>query len=192
MTTNPRTIISEVGQWADQQPWGLGDKPAHAPDYGCLEEFGEMMHCILKNIQKIRGFEVPEFFHAQVTDAIGDFMVYLSHWCHMHKCYYTFREKSQVSDLEEIRPTLGQLLIALSQMLVFSKEILNAPSVAGSIATRVAQLMQAIAQFVGTDIEVALAVTWDKVKQRNWNKDKMKGGETATSIQQAKADVENL
>lgn len=190
MTTNPRTIIAEVGEWADKQPWGQGPKPVHAPDYGMMEEFGEMMHCILKNMQKIRGFEVPEFFHQKVTDAIGDFMVYLSHWCHLHQCYYGFKPKHQVIDLFELRPTLGQMCIVLSQILGFSKEILDAPAVAGSLATRAAQHMQQIADYLGTDAEQALFITWDKVKKRNWNKDKMQGGEKGPSSQQeARADA---
>lgn len=173
MTGNPRTIIAEVGRWCENQPW----HPTHAPDYGVLEELGELMHAVLKNMQKIRGFEDEAFFTRHAVDALGDFMVYLSHWCYMHNCYFTFRAEEFIPDLEELRPTIGQVLIGLSRMYSYTDDVMDAPAVAGAIACQITHNMQAISMYLGINLENALVLTWDKVKQRDWNKDKMKGGE---------------
>lgn len=175
MTKNIRAIIAEVGEWAIKQPW----HPTHAPDYGCVEELGEAMHCILKHMQQIRGFENEEYFKTKIADAFGDFMVYLSHWCFLTQSYYTLNSRLTVDpEGNEIRPMVAQVTIALGQMLAFQENVLEHQAIACSIACRAAMSIQEMALYCGLDLlEDCLYPTWDKVKQRDWNKDKMKGGE---------------
>jgi hypothetical protein len=177
MTTNIRTIIGEVGQWAEQQPW---HPDRHAPDYGCIEELGEAMHCILKNIQQIRGFENEEYFKEKVADAFGDFMVYLSHWCFLTNSYYSLRSKISPELDPPLRPVIAQLLLALTQMFTYTEPMLEHQAVACTIACRAAVSLQEMAAYCGLDLlEDCLIPTWDKVKKRNWKKDQMHGGENA-------------
>ena len=116
MTTNPRAIISEVGQWAQQQPW----HPQHAPDYGLIEEFGELFHAILKNIQGIRGFDDKDTFEKAVKDAIGDMMVYLCHWCYLNKGYFSVYTDGQSFSKQAVRPLANRVLISIHRIVEIS------------------------------------------------------------------------
>lgn len=175
---NPRETIREVGEWAQNQPW----HPNHAPDYGVVEEVGELTHAILKHIQKIRGFEVVDFFRDKAKDALGDIMVYLSHWCYMKNCYYSVKENSYNPNME-YRARLGQLTIYISQMLTVRSDD---PAVYTTIATGIATVCSHIARDFGWDlVQDCLGPVWWKVQKRDWNKDSQNGGEEKEATQAA-------
>lgn len=185
MTTNPRTIIAEVGEWAKAQPWGESSgNPKHAPDFGIIEEFGELMHAVLKNYQGIRGFDDIMKFNAAVTDACGDMMVYLSHWCYLNKGYYTFANYTNVTPTQHnVRPSVVQVLIRLTQIVSSSNASIPSDT-ATHIAINFTQSLQQLCFELGFNLHTdCLVPTWEKVKQRNWNKDKAKGGESAVNVQ---------
>lgn len=180
-TTNIRTIITEVGQWAERQPWGLHN--LHAPDWGVCEEVGELLHALLKHKQGIRGFDNYDKFKTHVIDALGDAMVYLSHWCYLKGCFYTL----SLADIgnfgsSDIQTELVQLYIELSKMLHLSKEF-DSKDGAGQIrgtqcATTLARRLEIIAAMLGFNLlNDCLIPTWYKVKQRDWTKDKLTGGQ---------------
>lgn len=185
MTTNPRTIITEVGQWAKEQPWGESSgNPRHAPDYGVVEEFGELMHCILKRQQRIRGMDDPETFAKKAKDAFGDMMVYLSHWCYLEGAYFTLKPVENTGS-EILRPYLTQILICITQLVSKSHTTtFNTPEESTQIATNLAHFLNLLAAVLGFNLLEAYAETWDRVKKRNWNKDAMCGGETGPSSQE--------
>ena len=160
---NPREIIREVGEWAQRQPW----HPTHAPDYGVVEEVGELTHAVLKHLQNIRGFGDVNFFREKAKDAIGDAMVYLSHWCYLKNCYYIVKDQSYNPNLE-YRDRLGQLTIHMSQMLTVKADI-PAPFI--TIATNIATVLSHICLDFGWDLlDDCVIPTWHKVKRREWDK----------------------
>lgn len=181
LTINPRTIIQEVGEWASRQPWGESSgNPRHAPDFGVVEEVGELMHGILKNYQGIRGFDDVDVFRNHTIDALGDAMVYLSHWCYMKGAYYSIFDDPIVTDL---RNELSQLLVATSQLVNQSYDM-NVMQNADAVitASRIAKRLQHIAILHNLDLMQCLIITWDKVKRRDWNKDKLSGAHVSTSV----------
>lgn len=175
MITNPRELIQDVGRWAESQPW----HPKHAPDYGCVEELGEMCHGVLKNIQGIKGMDDLEKFRAHTLDALGDFMVFLSHWCFLRNCHFTALpiERVIVPEHIEMRDYIGQLLINLSQMFTIGVNMRTEVTLMSTIATRLCHTLQHIAKMFGWDLlENCLYPTWHRVRFRNFNKDKVGGG----------------
>ena len=62
-----------------QEPWvshNFGDRPAHVPLLGALEELGELAHAHIKGEQGIR--HTPEEIAAMKRDALGDVIIYLA------------------------------------------------------------------------------------------------------------------
>jgi len=169
MTNNPRKVILEVREWAKRQPWqGVSDA-----DYGVVEEVGEKVHCILKNIQGIRGFNDEAFFKEHLKDAFGDAMVYLSDWCGQRNTYYHLPTGERTVTFRAYRPLLAKLLAALAQLVAISctpPEDAD-PEECKVIASKVAQTLDVMALNFGFNLlEDCLYPTWDKVKQRDWAK----------------------
>lgn len=67
---------SQVGRWAEGN---FGKTPAYRPLLGAVEEMGELAHAQLKKEQGVR--EGEERFEIDASDAIGDILVYLAHYC---------------------------------------------------------------------------------------------------------------
>lgn len=61
------------------------DQPVHLPVAGIFEELGEAAHCLLKHNQKLQHGEHPRYigkdWMAELQDAIGDAVIYLSSAC---------------------------------------------------------------------------------------------------------------
>jgi NTP pyrophosphatase (non-canonical NTP hydrolase) len=181
MTINTRQIIQEIGLWADQQPWGKSSGNArHAPDFGVLEELGELTHGVLKNYQGIRGFDDPSKFIDHIEDAIGDMMVYLSHWCFLHKTYFQVYDDTPGQHVIDVRFALMQTMISVHRLMelqrVYERGDVAPSEMCGQAASRCATNIAVLAKIWRIDSVKQLAETWDKVKQRNWNKDKILGG----------------
>lgn len=173
--TNPREIIMDVGRWAVSQPW----HPNHAPAMGVGEEIGELCHAILKNFQKIRGFDDEKKFREAVIDAFGDIMVYLSHWCYLNNAYYLVLGKDSVAQSAPMFHRdlhIGHAFICIGRMMLKEDDVRG--DGASSYATSLVQRLQCLAHLYELDLIMdCLVPTWNKVRQRNWNKDKMQGGE---------------
>lgn len=178
VTQNTRAIISEVGAWAMRQPWGENHGEAkHAPDYGIVEETGEAVHCVLKNLQGIRGLDNRDVFDEKFKDALGDAMVYLSHWCFLRNTFYTLPRYSTLPPTATFRSLLCQLLIQESHMLSLELNPENlTPEVAGTIASKIAAALQDMATYFEYDLICdCLVPTWHAVKTRDWHKNRMTG-----------------
>lgn len=187
LTKNIRTILLEIGQWAEKQPWGESSgQPRHAPELGIGEELGELLHGVLKNYQGIRGFDDAEKFHTHTADAIGDMLVYLSHWCYLKGAYFTLEPgifPMQEPNSSMFRVELAQAYICLSRLTVhsntFNKDDRDEQTTAINIASMMAKRISTMADLLGFNAEDCLIMTWHTVKQRNWNKDKQLGGSVA-------------
>jgi NTP pyrophosphatase (non-canonical NTP hydrolase) len=87
MTTPQKSaneLMNEIGEWADK------NFKVHMPDYGIVEELGEIVHCILKRAQGIRGFDKDEVYVPALKDAFADLMIYLLHLCFKYKVALSF------------------------------------------------------------------------------------------------------
>ncbi|MBU1067448.1 hypothetical protein KKE60_06645 [Patescibacteria group bacterium] len=69
----------EHKKWTDHN---FPDAPAWQSFVGAVEELGELAHAFLKLTQGIRG--AKEEHIAEMRDAIGDVIIYLSHFCNVH------------------------------------------------------------------------------------------------------------
>lgn len=188
MLNNPREIIASVGEWATRQPW----HPKHAPDLGVAEEIGEACHAILKNYQGIRGFEDADKFHHALKDALGDIMVYMSHWCHLHGVYYNlFIGGAEQVAMQHMTPRklIQQMLVGAAHLLGVYEDTTILVESKVAMVTQIAKAAQCLAAMHGWSlIHDCLAPTWHKVRQRDWNKSKMDGGDAEVAAgQQAKA-----
>lgn len=81
---SPSDYMTEIGNWADIM------FPVHLPEYGIVEEIGEITHCILKRRQKIRDMDKDEVFFPKLKDGFADTLVYLLHLCHIYKVAISF------------------------------------------------------------------------------------------------------
>lgn len=173
MITNPRELINDVGRWAQSQPW----HPRHAPDFGVIEEIGELAHGVLKHHQGIKGFDNVDHYRAHTLDALGDIMVYLSHWCYMRNTFYTPLTNVQIPASLEIRDLIKMLVTQASRMMEFSGALSDIHAATGAIASGITQACQLIARMFGWDLlDDCLYPTWHRVRLRDFNKDKIGGG----------------
>jgi len=167
-------LIHQVGNWATKN---FRDK--RGPDWGIVEEIGEAAHCVLKHRQKIRGFEVEEFFMSKFADALADTIIYLCDWCYLHNAFFKFG-RNQIHDLHpnaaDERTVMVHLLQGAAQMLSFP-EILPGDKVPivheglyNMAAQRICNGIECWAYMYDLDIRLIVAGTWAKVGQRDWNK----------------------
>lgn len=75
--TDVRTIQEEVASWSEEN---FGDQPAINPLLGVGEEYGELIHSVLKQRQGIRLNEDGVGREAEM-DAVGDIVIYLMDFC---------------------------------------------------------------------------------------------------------------
>lgn len=159
-----RDIIKEIGEWAANN-WPA-DK--HAPDLGIVEELGEATHCILKRIQKIRGFDNDNHFKEQLKDAFADAGIYLLHYCFKNALPLSFAPTGNVvvnSDRQFLSYAMRNAinLVDYEEVLDDNKTILVAPC-----AQRIWNTLFAWAQKYDIQLEDAVRSTWQKVSQRDW------------------------
>jgi len=77
INTKELTIFQrQVAEWADKN---FGLTPAYRPLLGAVEEIGELTHAQLKKEQDVR--KGVSRFEADASDAIGDLLIYLAHYC---------------------------------------------------------------------------------------------------------------
>lgn len=172
MITNPRELIQDVGRWAESQPW----HPRHAPDYGVVEEIGELSHAVLKNLQGIRGFDNIDKFRAAVLDALGDIMVFLSHWCYLRDAHFIARPVVVPASME-MRDCIEAMMTGATRMLSLNRNQNLTPETCTTVATQITVACQYAARMFGWDLlEDCLYPTWHRVRLRNFNKNAVDGG----------------
>lgn len=174
MEPNKRTtsdLIQAVGEWADKNFTYRG---AH---WGVLEEVGETAHCILKRAQKIRGYEVDEFFRAELRDAFADVMIYLSDFSYTRSAFFAFKRNQMTapnhSPEELIVTNVMQAVTSIfNHVAVEESEAPFSPAqvqVYNIMIQRLCSMMELWARHYGMDLEQITWEVWDaKVSKRNW------------------------
>ena len=161
-------LINAVGAWAEKQPWS----PRHAPELGVIEEIGEAAHAELKHFQNIRGMGDLNAFHDAITDAWGDAMIFLSHWCFINNAYYQFDQMkltTMAAAKENFPNVIQHLLQAVSAM--FTPAVIGGDTaIANLVAGRICQGLTYWACKYDFDLRIITESTWLSVKERDWNK----------------------
>lgn len=160
-------LVQDIGTWASS------NFKIHVPKLGVCEEVGEMIHCVIKRMQGIRGFDKPEHFKKEFGDAIADAGVYLCHEMYMagikfvddpHDSQYV---KAFDLDLQfdgEATDFFAGLYEDAAWLL--QGQDYNAQSV--EIHDAILQKLVAAARIEGMDFMEQLEETWAKVSKRDW------------------------
>lgn len=156
-------LVSERNEWVAKNFPGP-DMPNTM--LGVIEEMGELVHHHLKEDQNIRGDD--KYHQDEAQDAIGDLVVYLL----------------GVMNFIGYVPNYG-LHPKLEPQVDASNLLLTLASEVGDLARRPSQYdvnrvlisMMRYCSARGWDFDQIVLETWDKVKQRDWTKDRMAGGE---------------
>ena len=162
-------LTPQIGAWADQQ------FDASDARLGVVEETGEVTHCILKRMQRIRGFDNVEHFITKLADGLADTLVYLAHVC------WVTKDASGNPLVAGTGPGCGlgagwipngyAAIIATSlRMQADLLEQNNHKFVQRQVEV-VLHATSALAQMYEIDIVAALSYTWKKVATRNWRAD---------------------
>lgn len=183
MTTSE--FIQEVGIWAEQN-FGTIQEGRRIPHYGLVEEVGEAVHCLLKHHQKIRGYEVEDFFKKELQDAFADIIIYLADYAYCHRAFFKFLEVEDKS-IEYLRDKGEELIIGrvaqcLSSIMNYECSVSMTPEIAEiSVYSMMSQSLcsnvSIWAAFNGFNLQDITWLTWSKVSKRDWNKESHKGGE---------------
>lgn len=74
---NLRELQKQVGEWSRRN---FGDQDPINPLLGIGEEYGELLHAVLKERQGIRKMQ-GEVAKAAKVDAVADLLIYLADFC---------------------------------------------------------------------------------------------------------------
>jgi NTP pyrophosphatase (non-canonical NTP hydrolase) len=177
-------ISIEIGTWASK------NFAIHAPKLGVLEEVGEMVHCVLKRFQKIRGYDKPDYFKSQFRDAIADCAIYLMH--HMNMEDIKLESTTTITDVfntldqnlcdpDEATDFFGTMMEDVTSLLQDVELSLPTVTVVESI---IACLAYASMQ-EGFDFMDAVEETWARVMKRDWVKNPTDADKHAEQIHPA-------
>lgn len=169
---NEIELISQVGDWA-QKNFGY----ARNAELGIVEEIGEAAHCVLKCLQRIRGFDKKEVFMEHFVDSLADTIIYLADYCHVHHCFFKFgrnlHEKVKLSEDDE-RRVITHLLQTSAAMMAQPLLLpgMDVPAaeigVYNVLAQRLCGGIEYWAAIYDVDLPLAVAATWEKVSKRDW------------------------
>lgn len=171
-------LIEEVGSWSQNN-----FEEKQAPVLGVIEEVGEACHGILKNIQRIRGFDDFDKFHNHLYDAFGDTMIYACNLAYNHGAFFCFRRNVQ-AEIVSKHPDyfiLSHLLQAIAAILnQETREIADRNieiNIYNGLLQRLCNIMEIWAKQYNIDLGEATKQTWAKiVAKRDWKADTTEGG----------------
>lgn len=154
-------LVWEVDAWASK------NFPIRLPRIGVLEEVGELAHCFLKNIQKIRGYGDDAFFKEKAGDAIADIAIYVFNDMAIAQCASACILKEadpfDYTDTDELQERLGLLAEEAAMLLGTIEDD-------GICQTKILSMIRDFADALDLDFEKIVDETWAKVSQRDWTK----------------------
>lgn len=166
-------LINDVGAWAEKNFGEL-----RAPELGIVEEIGEAAHAELKHYQRIRGFDKLETFQDAFTDSLGDAMIFLCDWCHIHNAYFQFSQIKMVGGKNwavEGFPSIMQHLLQATSALFSPTVGLGDVAFASQVANRITQGLSYWACKYDFDLPLIVSATWVSVSGRDWKSNPIEG-----------------
>lgn len=154
-------LSQEIGEWAAK------NFDTNISDIGALEELGELAHCIAKREQGIRGYDNPEKFMADYSDAVADIGVYLLHYSHSRQIFINV-EIIGDKDKANHRLNLAECAKSIAVLLRSDDKDLQYLNV-----IRALDASANLAALEGLNFLAEVNKTWDKVSQRDWRKNKV-------------------
>lgn len=157
-----KSIQKEHRDWiAKKYP----NQPAKIPAIGCLEEAGELLHCVLKTEQiRLWGEDTRHKLaklRVKTVDAIGDCGIYACSLCNAMD--WNFEEEWEVATHEPLtRPDALHEAIMLVQV---ATEVALNPHCIAHLYIYLKQLVT-ISKCLGIDAEMAVTRTWQIVRTR--------------------------
>lgn len=162
----------QISEWADL------NFEFHRPKLGVFEECGEMMNCILKRFQKIRGMDDDKMFKDKLIDACGDAGIYLLHDMGMQGESLVNEIELETIDSDDLEPEaiemhFSELADILGQYLALNDlEMLSGKMIHRAVLDKIAT----IAAIYDIDLIKAITYTWSNVVQkRNWKTNPISG-----------------
>lgn len=171
-------LIQDVGDWSKLN---FADK--QAPLLGIVEEVGEACHCILKNIQGIRGYDDAGKFHSELQDAMADAMIYLCNFAYNHNAFFSFKRNEiyipRPSDREGgiiVSHVLQAIAAMFNQENRSTENAEQESSIYSVFCQRFCLAMEVWAAMYYIDLEVVTFTTWSEtVLKRDWKKNAIQG-----------------
>ena len=151
------TIQQRLAVWQREQ---FGEPVLKHLAWGVFEEVGELMHCVLKREQGIRGFDDDGYFREHSGDAIADAAIYCLQILSALGCDgYEFFEWKRDRPLSDELSHCG-----------LSAALLIDGGVDASGVGRMLRALTAVAVTLEIDIASEVAKVAEKVMQRDWTK----------------------
>lgn len=181
--TTFETIQTEMVSW---QEHNFPGRPGWIPLMGMVEEIGELVEASLVHDEK------------EVLDAIGDVCIYLADYCNerqfnmselwieLHKTITSYHWKSSWQVGLQIE--IGKLAHAHIKEFQQIRMHENHPEQAKKAITAILFYLDRVAQLYQTVVETVALDTWQKVRQRDWQKNR----NTAHKQQQTEDKIDRL
>jgi NTP pyrophosphatase (non-canonical NTP hydrolase) len=189
-TTDFKKFYTEVGEWCEKNfgpivPTDSCVKYAHQPLLGIIEELGELEEAIryydkIAVMHNLNTVATDGRLLDSVVDAIGDVMIYKADYCRVLGINIEHvTERIYPKQLNEI-PTfeiIGKLCHAQLKMEqgIRGDRIEHLKMLISLLQTIYSRLCT-ICWERNIDFDYCIEVTWNKVKNRDWNKNKINGG----------------
>lgn len=141
------------------------NQPAKIPAVGCLEEAGELVHCILKT-EQIRMWgedsrhKLPEL-RVKTVDAIGDCGIYACSLCNAMRWDFEEEWESAKENYTEENDALDAAIRLVEKASYLALRPQNVIAL-----NRYIQQLIAVSKCLGLDVEIAIMRTWQIVKER--------------------------
>lgn len=176
------TLVEERNEWIAHNFPDQKSEPGFETTMGVVEEVGELAHCHLKELQGIRG--TAEEHQANARDAIGDITVYLFGVMH----HFDLRPGNHFPSAQAIPQTADQALLLAAWR---AGGVAQGVHSGGERSIDYVMLKSNVSGLVfylrhycearGWDYDAIVTETWNRVKQRDWQKNKETGGEVPVS-----------
>lgn len=172
MTHQIHSILNNMAEEIDA--WGTINFPIKIPKMGILEELGEMAHCPLKRVQKIRKMDQDDVFYPKFMDCCADLTVYMLHDMFMQGLKFMDTDFEgpdepieidllEKDDMEEFFGNFAEIVAWLLGGQAYSP---------GSVQIHLAiyRFTDYAARWANFDLLAATQETWKVVQLRKWLK----------------------
>jgi hypothetical protein len=154
-----QTLSDAVGAWSHRN---FGDK--QSPFLGMVEELGEAAHCDLKRIQGIRGYDEPEFFRREYSDALGDICIYAANYAYNEKISVKWPIQYPDGNIHSIENYISSAMFWLSKL----NGVPEAPTDLSKYLYNFLVCITGLARLEDLILTEVAESTWNEVSVRDW------------------------
>jgi|SRR5215475_87712 len=160
------SLKPQIGRWAKE------NFDVERPELGIAEEAGELTHAVLKREQGIRSAANKKTM-AEITDALGDAMIYMLHFAHLHQIPIGF---SRVLALPDSEFAYLGLMHRASGNLILNLHTYGANHHILTVEwCLLFTTLWELSRLYELNLLTVTRETWEVVSKRNWRKHKHDG-----------------